>query len=143
MNNDMSMQIARVKATAHPLRLRVLALLKSERLCVCEVAEVLQVPISSASEALRDLRRVGVLSEQKSGRWVFITLCQPPSPLIQGLLLEAQAIPEILQDQIRIAEMRDIGALSYCEQREAQLRFTNTSEHYPKSHNRRPVKTIF
>ena len=63
----------------------------SGELCVCQVAEVLQVPQSSASEALRELRRAGFIEERKEGRWVFVSLVPEVDalPLLKGILSEA------------------------------------------------------
>ena len=97
MTTALKTLVEQAKAISHPLRLRVLALLDPQELCVCQVAEVLQVPQSSVSEALRELRRVGFVVERKEGRWVFVSVVseRTASPLLQGLLAEAQALPEV------------------------------------------------
>jgi DNA-binding transcriptional ArsR family regulator len=59
MADDLRLLVERLKAVSHPLRMRVLGLLGRGELCVCQVAEVLAVPASSVSEALRELRRAG------------------------------------------------------------------------------------
>ena len=74
MANALKVLVEQLKAVSHPLRLRVLALLGAGELCVCQVAEVLEVPASSASEALRELRRAGFVAERKDGRWVFVSV---------------------------------------------------------------------
>ena len=63
-----------LKALAHPVRLRILALLRDGELCVCEVAEVLGLAPSTVSEHLTDLRRTGLVREWKVGRWVHVAL---------------------------------------------------------------------
>jgi ArsR family transcriptional regulator len=46
-----------LKALAHPARLRVLALLRSGSLCVCQVAATLGLPVSSVSERAVERRK--------------------------------------------------------------------------------------
>lgn len=116
MANDLRTLVEQLKAVSHPLRLRVLALLVPGELCVCQVAEVLQVPQSSVSEALRELRRAGFVVERKEGRWVFVSVVpkKTSSPLLKGLLAEAETLPEVLQDRVRAKEVKDMSILTVC-----------------------------
>ena len=100
MANALKVLVEQLKAVSHPLRLRVLALLGAGELCVCQVAEVLEVPASSASEALRELRRAGFVAERKEGRWVFVSVVAGigASPLLKGILDEALLLPEARRD---------------------------------------------
>ena len=103
MADELRMLVEQLKAVSHPLRLRVLALLEPGELCVCQIAETLQMPQSSVSEALRELRRAGFVTERKDGRWVFMSLVsrELASPFLKGLLHEAAALPELQQDRAR------------------------------------------
>ncbi|NTW84966.1 MAG: winged helix-turn-helix transcriptional regulator [Holophagaceae bacterium] len=103
MAEELRTLVERLKAVSHPLRLRVLSLLELGELCNCQIAETLQVPASSVSEALRELRRAGFVAERKDGRWVFMSLVtrELASPFLKGLLEEAAAVPEVQQDRVR------------------------------------------
>jgi DNA-binding transcriptional ArsR family regulator len=59
-----------VKALAHPGRLRLLAMLRGGDLCVCQLTAVLELAASTVSSHLSDLRRAGLVTERKSGKWV-------------------------------------------------------------------------
>ena len=59
-----------VKALAHPGRLRMLAMLRGGDLCVCQMTAVLELAASTVSSHLSDLRRAGLVTERKSGKWV-------------------------------------------------------------------------
>ena len=76
-----------LKALAHPVRLRILALLRDGELCVCEVAEVIGLPPSTVSEHLTDLRRTGLVQEWKAGRWVHVALSEEAiaRPVLESL----------------------------------------------------------
>lgn len=103
MDQELRTLVDRLKALSHPLRLRVLALLGSGELCVCQVAETLQVAQSSVSEALRDLRRAGFVQERKEGRWVFVSLLRgkAASRLQKAVLAEAAGLTIVQADRSR------------------------------------------
>lgn len=58
------------KALGHPARVRVLAMLSGGPLCVCQMAAVLAAASSTVSEHLRELKRAGLLVEEKNGKFV-------------------------------------------------------------------------
>lgn len=110
MHNDLRSFVDQLKAVSHPLRLRVLALLGAGEFCVCQVAETLRVPQSSVSEALRELRRAGFLTERKEGRWVFVSVVaegQAPA-ILPVLLTEAARLPEAAADRAEAARVKGL-----------------------------------
>ena len=94
----------------------MLSLLELGELCNCQIAETLQVPASSVSEALRELRRAGFVAERKDGRWVFMSLVsrELASPFLKGLLEEAAAVPELQQDRARALAVRALAIPVVC-----------------------------
>ena len=65
---------AMYKAIGHPGRLAVLTLLAAEECCVCDVANVLRLPLSTASQHLRALRHAGLIRPRQDGKLVFYSL---------------------------------------------------------------------
>jgi len=116
MAGDLKVLVDQLKAASHPLRLRILALLAAGELCVCQVAEVLQVPVSSASEALRELRRAGFVAERKEGRWVFVSVAPgiESAPMLNGILAEARQVPEADRDLARAGDVKAMGIAMVC-----------------------------
>jgi DNA-binding transcriptional ArsR family regulator len=116
MADELRTLVEQLKAVSHPLRLRVLALLESGELCVCQIAETLQVPQSSVSEALRELRRAGFVVERKEGRWVFMSVVprKQITPLLKGILAEAGDLPEVRQDRTRATEVKALAIPVVC-----------------------------
>lgn len=110
--------VEQLKAVAHPLRLRVLGLLAGGELCVCQVAEVLQVPVSSVSEALRELRRAGFVVERKDGRWVHVSLAPDRTPLVEALAAAAAELPEVAEDRSRVGAVRGLGIPAVCQKQQ-------------------------
>jgi len=60
-----------LKALAHPVRLRLVAMLRGGELCVCQMTAVLELAASTVSAHLADLKRAGLVEQRKAGRWVF------------------------------------------------------------------------
>lgn len=118
MAGDLGALIEQVKAVSHPLRMRVLALLEPGELCVCQVAEVLDVPQSSVSEALRELRRAGFVLERKVGRRVFVSVVprRKASPLLKGILIEASLVTELQRDRDRALGLKPLPGSAACPQ---------------------------
>lgn len=116
MSGDLETLIEQVKAVSHPLRMRVLALLEPAELCVCQVAEVLGVPQSSVSEALRELRRAGFVQERKVGRRVYVSVVSrhKAPPLLRGILTEASLVAEIQRDRAKALDTKPLPKPTTC-----------------------------
>lgn len=63
--------VAFAHALADDTRLRLVHLLLDEALCVCELADVLEMPQSSVSSHLQVVRKAGMLESEKRGKWVY------------------------------------------------------------------------
>jgi ArsR family transcriptional regulator len=101
--------VGTLKALAHPVRLRILALLRGGELCICEVAEVLGLAPSTVSEHLTGLRRTGLVREWKVGRWVHVALSDEATarPVLESLWpLMAAAEAELAQDLAQAQALR-------------------------------------
>lgn len=87
--------LAAVLALAgNEVRLKILFLLADEQqLCVCDIADVLQMTVSAVSQHLRKLKDGGVLHAHKVGQTVFYALSQPHLPSLQPLLDGLSAAP--------------------------------------------------
>jgi DNA-binding transcriptional ArsR family regulator len=70
-----------LKAMAHPVRLRMLAMLTTGELCVCQMTAVLDLAASTVSGHLADLRAAGLVHERKEGKWVHYRLVDDPGML--------------------------------------------------------------
>jgi DNA-binding transcriptional ArsR family regulator len=115
MAEDLRSLVEQLKAVANPLRLRVLALLGSGEICVCQAAEALGMPASSVSEALRELRRNGLVAERREGRWVYVSLPAERFPLLAAILAAAEGLPESAQDLARLAEVKGLPVQVVCQ----------------------------
>ena len=66
------------KALAHPARLRILGMLRSGPLCVCQVTAALELAVSTVSAHLAELKRAGLVLERRDRRWVSYRLAEDP-----------------------------------------------------------------
>jgi ArsR family transcriptional regulator, arsenate/arsenite/antimonite-responsive transcriptional repressor len=98
------------KALSDETRLRILLLLLSGELCVCEVMGVLDLPQSTASRHLAYLRNAGWVLDRRQGVWMYYRLNDDGQPLRKELrrVIEAclAASEEARQNLTRLAEFR-------------------------------------
>jgi len=73
--SDLDAAIAATRALGHLARMRTAAMLRTGELCLCQITEVLGLAPSTVSLHIKELKRAGLVSERKEGRWVF-----SPSP---------------------------------------------------------------
>ena len=62
------------KVLGDPTRVRILQALHSQRLCVCDIAETLEMTQSAISHQLRILRQARLVRAQREGRSMFYCL---------------------------------------------------------------------
>jgi ArsR family transcriptional regulator len=76
------------QAFADPTRLRILGLLASGEVCVCNIHECLGIPQPTASRHLAYLRKKGLVRTRKEGLWVYYTLA-PLEDAVMRVLMAA------------------------------------------------------
>jgi ArsR family transcriptional regulator len=96
-------QTARMfKTLADETRLRILALLTSGELCVCDLMAALELPQSTVSRHLATLRNAGLVEDRRQGVWMYYRLTASETVLARLLpLLQAQLseLPEAVADR--------------------------------------------
>ncbi|PTM57828.1 ArsR/SmtB family transcription factor [Desmospora activa] len=74
------------KALADKTRLRILALLKEEDLCVGELVSILDMTQPAVSQHVRKLRLAGLVKERRQGQWVYYSLSGEDLPFYPAIL---------------------------------------------------------
>jgi ArsR family transcriptional regulator len=69
------------QALGDQTRLRILALLSTGEVCVCDIHESLDLPQPKVSRHLAYLRRAGLVDARKDGLWVHYRLAPLPDPV--------------------------------------------------------------
>ncbi|MEM2850997.1 MAG: metalloregulator ArsR/SmtB family transcription factor [Candidatus Bathyarchaeia archaeon] len=74
------------KALADPTRGKILALLGVRKMCVCEIMVALDLTQPTASHHLGILERVGLIKDERVGKWIFYSIANPElTKLIQKI----------------------------------------------------------
>ncbi|MEL4896062.1 ArsR/SmtB family transcription factor [Crocosphaera sp. Alani8] len=84
------------RALSDPIRLKVLALLKGQELCVCDLCKELDVNQSKLSFHLKNLKDAQLVQARQEGRWIYYRLNQSQFTLLQNYLSEYQKFDGIL-----------------------------------------------
>ena len=91
------------KALADKTRLRILALLGNNEVCVCHIHDSLGLPQSTVSRHLAYLRKSGLVATRRDGVWMHYQVSRSLSPVIQGVVSAAvdalQQLPATTQDR--------------------------------------------
>lgn len=112
---------ATMKAVADPTRVRILKMLESGELCVCQIIAVLALSASTVSKHLFLLKSAGLVNDRKEKKWVHYSLDRgSDDPYVAGILRELSSWldrdPVIARDRLRLADARkDLGPGASCE----------------------------
>ncbi len=98
------------KALAHPARLRILAMLRSGELCVCQLIAVVRSAPSTISAHLTELRRAGLVEERKVGKWVHVRLAdgERERDLLGTAFAGLAGDPQVEADAALLARLRQV-----------------------------------
>jgi DNA-binding transcriptional ArsR family regulator len=104
------------KGLAHPARLRMVGMLATGELCVCQMTSVLELAPSTVSQHLSVLARGGLVTERKEGKLVFYRLRDDAAvaPLLEPLLELLAADPAATADRTLVARLRRIPVATLC-----------------------------
>ena len=88
-------------ALADPTRLRLLNLMRGHEVCVCYFVEILQQSQPKISRHLAYLRRAGIVSARREGKWMHYRVQMPSHDATAAILTE------VLRSLENDAAMRD------------------------------------
>jgi ArsR family transcriptional regulator len=117
---DMKKILALTKALSDGSRLRtVMALRKTEEMCVCQVTEMLGLAPATVSRHMSVLQNAGIVESRKDGRWVYYRLSEEArtariAAVIELLAGSLERSPEIREDRKYIRKIVGCGAAHYC-----------------------------
>jgi DNA-binding transcriptional ArsR family regulator len=108
-----------MKSVADPTRVRILKLLETGEMCVCQVVAVLELSQSTISKHLFLLRMAGFVRERQEKKWVHYALAEPGgSPYARKMLATLKGWlnddPTVGRDRKRGALAREIGPVEIC-----------------------------
>lgn len=109
MSSKGHVQVVRAaKAFADPTRVRILVLLRSGELCVCDLGDVLGVTQSTLSTHLKVIRDADLVATRRAGKWIHYSL-SPHGKALAGSIArhfadELAADPVVRRDATRAAK---------------------------------------
>jgi Predicted transcriptional regulators len=107
-NKDYSIELF-FKALADRTRLRIIHLIGDDEVCVCFFVEVLRTNQPKVSRHLAYMRRAGLVSARREGKWMNYKLVEPPDPHAARIFREVRDWlannPEMQRDKIRLAKL--------------------------------------
>ena len=114
------------KAVTDPSRVRILKLLESGELCVCQITTVLDLAPATVSKHLAGLKTAGLLQQRRDGKWVYYRLAErelnPYAPAFLALLgAFLRDDPTIGEDQRVLALVNAVPLPVLCDQGRAAL----------------------
>src|SRR5689334_2493970 len=74
------------KALGDATRLRILGLLLTGEVCVCDIHESLRIPQSKTSRHLAYLRRAGLVATRRNGLWIHYRLASMSDPVLAAIV---------------------------------------------------------
>lgn len=104
------------KALSHSARIRALATLRDGELCACQITAVLDLAPSTVSAHLAELRRAGLVSERKEGRWVIYAVNEDDEtlPVLEPLWKMLAKDSLLREDRILVRKLRSVGVEELC-----------------------------
>jgi ArsR family transcriptional regulator, arsenate/arsenite/antimonite-responsive transcriptional repressor len=96
------------QALGDKTRLRLLNLMGDQEICVCYFVEILDQPQPKISRHLAYLRRAGIVSARRDGKWMHYRIVTPPNAgaanVFSEILAWFQNDPAMLADRGRLSK---------------------------------------
>jgi len=85
MRNDLDEMARLFQALSDPTRLRIMGLLLTGEVCVCDIHESLKLSQPKVSRHLSYLRKAGLVSTRREGLWIHYRLAQTSDPFLSTI----------------------------------------------------------
>lgn len=72
-------------------RLRILAMLKKKRMCVCELSHILRITPPSVSRHMKKMKTCGLVSDEQDGYWTIYGLSKQIDAETEAIVMQAIA----------------------------------------------------
>jgi ArsR family transcriptional regulator len=97
------------KALADRTRLRLISLIGDSEVCVCFFVAILKVSQPKISRHLAYMRRAGIVTARREGKWMHYRLAEPPDEHAARIFREVRATltehPELQRDRERLEQV--------------------------------------
>ncbi len=110
------------KGLADENRLRIACLLAQKDLCVCELADALELPQSTLSNHLAKMRDTGLVETTKDGTWIYYRLGPSPRRVLDLFRDELCKNKSLSLDKMRLKKRLDMRIAGKCYRSYGQLK---------------------
>jgi ArsR family transcriptional regulator, arsenate/arsenite/antimonite-responsive transcriptional repressor len=86
------------RALGDDTRWRILRLVMDQALCVCELADILEMPHSSVSSHVQIIRKAGLLESERVGKWTYFRIHPSHAALLNEIILNFPDHPDHKRD---------------------------------------------
>lgn len=86
MDYVMSEAVEFFRILADGTRWRIVRLVMDRALCVCELADILEMPQSSVSSHVQIIRRAGLLESETCGKWTYFRIAREHLAMLKTIL---------------------------------------------------------
>ena len=122
------------QALADHTRLRLLHLMSRREVCVCYFAQLLEVPQPKISRHLAHLRKAGLVTVRREGKWMHYRLAKLGDPVADGVLkniLETLRQDKALQWEVSQLEGARCESKDLVRTRQDLIRHEDTVRMHP------------
>jgi DNA-binding transcriptional ArsR family regulator len=96
------------RALGDVTRWRILRLVMDRALCVCELADILEMPQSSVSSHVQIIRKAGLLESERCGKWTYFRIHSHHFSLLNQIMKNFPENPEHKADLKKVkARLKD------------------------------------
>ena len=102
----MNAAVSFARALGDPTRFRIVAALREQELCVCELCDALELSQSTLSTHLALLRQSSLVEVRREGKWIYYALARDLAALAEHIFAHFDGMgrdPRIQRDAKRVA----------------------------------------
>lgn len=83
-----------LKLLSDKSRLTILALLKEQEMCVCDIVDILETTQPNVSQHLKKLKTGGLINETRRRQWIYYSLNLVDKPYLKEILDQLPSMKE-------------------------------------------------
>ena len=85
-----------MKLLSDRTRLTIMALLKEQEMCVCDIVDILETTQPNISQHLKKLKLGGLVNETRRSQWIYYSLNVDNKPHLQSVIEQLPSMKERL-----------------------------------------------
>lgn len=92
-------------------------MLRRGELCACQITAVLELAPSTVSAHLAELRRAGLVTERKEGRWIYYSLSpsEEAVEISERIWRRLKQDPQVRSDAAVVKQLRSVPVEALCQ----------------------------